>query len=137
MHSGRSSGPRERSGGKVEFIVWFPSLRWHAQQLQGRYREMGLWDSSKTGLLGAVERQTRRPGSFGEVSAQELNGDESGGNKFWRVLGLEKREGETILTGECIRGACRDDAGQGADTVSGVPGVGPLKGLKVKMTGVV
>ena len=96
--------PSGRPGGKVDFVDRFPSSGLPAQQLQCRSREVGPQDSLKTRLLGAVERQTRGPGSTGEISAQEFNGDESGGNKFWRVLGLEKREGETRLTGECMGG---------------------------------
>lgn len=40
------------------------------------------------------------------------------------MLGLEKREGETRRTGECIRGDFRDDMGQGADNVQGVAAEG-------------
>lgn len=72
--------------------------------------------------------------------ALQFNGDANGENEVWReLLGLERQklEGETGMKRECIRGDFRDEVSQGDDKLQGVGGVGLVKVVEVKVTGVV
>ena len=75
------------------FTDWVPSSGLRAQSSSVDPEKCDGRMLSKLGFWKPWGRQTRRPGSVGQVLAGRLNGDGCGGNEVWReLLGLGKKK---------------------------------------------